>query len=195
MVGFITSRWVYWPTLRSQVRGTCWDLVIKPRYAGLIIGVTLVKEMRSIFNDERYARMDWHIHLQDAALVALQTYWVFTRARARDLGPGHGFVGKPEVNSDSSRGLHHLFPPGLGWERQMQEAMSLSLRPCPPQTFTTRILFFAMHVAGVWGLSLTNWRAQLMAALGRLRGGSDSGQLLLSRYQKRHFLSCSDGRT
>ena len=167
--------------LRLQVKGTCWDPTIGPIYPGLLTRPTFVAEMRSIFSDQRYANIDWHIPVRDSDLAALQTYWVHTQIRGRiphSQGPdwssqrykakAMAALGTQRATSDSSRGLDHIFPPGLGRDAHLRKAKDLP-SPLAPTAHHDDDLAFALQALSVWGPYISKWRAQQMTSLDNLK--------------------------
>ena len=60
---------------------------------------------------------------------------------------------------NSSRGLDHLLPPGLGREKHMEAARALP-SPYRPGTVTDPDLRFAAYTMAVWGPAIEPWRRQ-----------------------------------
>ena len=180
----LSTRWAYCPdeeTLRNQVRGTCWDPTIGPNFPGLITRTSLVAEMKFIFSAERYRLVEWDIPIDNSDLAALQTYWVYTQLKGmvpHSQGPSWSAqrfkakamatLGSQRATSDSSRGLDHIFPPGLGKESHLEHALRL---PSPYETAAEhdKDLSFAMTAAGVWGPYLEKWRLKQMSSMRKLR--------------------------
>jgi hypothetical protein len=136
--------------------------------------------MSSLFEDSRYSSVTWAIPARDEALSALQTFWVYTQIKGlipfcqgpswcsqKRKAASMASLGKQRAAGVSSRGLDHMFPPGLGpaehMKRSLQEPSPIAL------SFTLdEDLSFAIYALEVWGPYLSAWRNEQMSHLEHL---------------------------
>ena len=170
--------------LRACVSGSAFDTAVLQALHRDYEAHSFVQEVQSLFMEcPGVLDAPWHKavkRLQGCALEELLTYHAFLVHRVRtefSQGPDwagqrnrallQASVGVQRAPGDSSKGLDHLFPPGLSKEEHIRRATQV------PSPFSSNLavdmdLQFAAYALGIWGPFLPQWQERTRRVLHRV---------------------------
>ena len=169
--------------LKDRIAGSIWDQARLRSFPGLLQHAEVVREMQRQFPPDISQTVSWDkLQMNEADLVSLQCHTAFNalrqqtssnlsmpplcydkRSRARLMA----VAGRQRAAGDSSFGLDHLLPPGMGKEAHMQETKFMQA-PFSEHHLEEEDLLFAIECMAVFGPYVARWREQQMAAFQRV---------------------------
>ena len=162
--------------LRQRVEGTVWEPYRLANFPGVYQAPAVIQEMKTFFPDcpvQDDVWLETTRRLSACQLWELQAYFAWCRLHGHDtfsLPPSHltrrdrtqvfASLSGQRYPGNSSKGLDHLLPPGLGKEGHL-EASSLLRSPFRHQKWPGPDVAFVIHSLWVWQASLPTKTAKL----------------------------------
>lgn len=161
--------------LRERVSGTVWEPGVMDTFPDLITPTQAIDQVRTVFQDLGIHDRVWADlipRLQACRVNRFQFYSAWMRQRGREwstLGPTplasqeraqifSGLTGQ-RFPADSSKGLDHLLPPGLGKECHMERSKDLP-SPFQPKVWPEPDVEYVVDALGVWQEYLPQFAAE-----------------------------------
>ena len=162
--------------LQQRLLHTAWEPGRLDHFPGLLTSADIARTIPELFPECVLAPdtiFDLQRRLSHCDLPALQGYYVWRRLRGLsvdELGPQHltrrdratiycGLTGQRHA-ADSSKGLDHLLPPGLGKTGHIAASESLS-SPFVAQDWPEQDVTFVLDAVCTWRTSLPAYAAKL----------------------------------
>ena len=175
---------VHLQLLNARVRGTIFDDYLVERSPGIRSATEIFQDMMAMFEPMALPTgvvQECIENLQDICLAPFQAYWVYLRYRGhteeeappvwaaqRQRGLACAALGHQRAAGNTSKGIDHLLPPGLGRDQHIQAALEMS-GPFSNDIPLDPDMEFAIDAVATFGPFVHAWRDRRLLLLQDLR--------------------------